>query len=104
MATKKAGLGKGLDSLITNKVAPTKPAETTAQKDEKVIEGILMDIKKVEPTANSHVRILMKMLCLNYQNLSNSSVYYSHYLFRIKKDTMRLLPVSVDGVQQSLQE
>ena len=49
MATKKAGLGKGLDSLITNKVAPTKPAETTAQKDEKVIEGILMDIKKVEP-------------------------------------------------------
>lgn len=50
MATKKAGLGKGLDSLITNKVAPTKPAETTtAKKDEKVIEGILMDIKKVEP-------------------------------------------------------
>ena len=49
MATKKAGLGKGLDSLITNKVAATKPAETVAQKDEKVIEGILMDIKKVEP-------------------------------------------------------
>jgi len=50
MATKKAGLGKGLDSLITNKVAPTKPADTTAaKKDEKVIEGILMDIKKVEP-------------------------------------------------------
>lgn len=50
MATKKAGLGKGLDSLITNKVAPTKSAETsTAKKDEKVIEGILMDIKKVEP-------------------------------------------------------
>ena len=49
MATKKAGLGKGLDSLITNKVAPTKPAEPSAQKDEKVIEGILMDIKKVEP-------------------------------------------------------
>lgn len=49
MATKKAGLGKGLDSLITNKVAPTKPAETVAVKDEKVIEGILMDIKKVEP-------------------------------------------------------
>jgi len=49
MATKKAGLGKGLDSLITNKVAPTKSAETTTQKNEKVIEGILMDIKKVEP-------------------------------------------------------
>ena len=50
MATKKAGLGKGLDSLITNKVATTKPATSeAAKKDEKVIEGILMDIKKVEP-------------------------------------------------------
>lgn len=49
MATKKAGLGKGLDSLITNKVAPTKPATEAEKKDEKVIEGILMDIKKVEP-------------------------------------------------------
>lgn len=49
MATKKAGLGKGLDSLITNKVATTKTAETTVKKDGKVIEGILMDIKKVEP-------------------------------------------------------
>lgn len=47
MATKKAGLGKGLDSLITNKVAPIKPEVTV--KDEKVIEGILIDINKVEP-------------------------------------------------------
>lgn len=47
MATKKAGLGKGLDSLITNKVAPVK-VEPVA-KDEKVIEGILVDINKVEP-------------------------------------------------------
>ena len=47
MATKKAGLGKGLDSLITNKVAPVKTEVTI--KDEKVIEGILVDIKKVEP-------------------------------------------------------
>lgn len=49
MATKKAGLGKGLDSLITNKVATTKTTEITTKKDGKVIEGILMDIKKVEP-------------------------------------------------------
>ena len=48
MATKKAGLGKGLDSLITNKVAPTDTTEV-GKNDEKVIEGILMDIKKVEP-------------------------------------------------------
>lgn len=50
MATKKAGLGKGLDSLIANKVTPVavSPVEV-AKKDEKVIEEILMDIKKVEP-------------------------------------------------------
>ena len=54
MATaKKNGLGKGLDSLITNKVntaktttATTKP---TVKKDEKVVEGILVNINKVEP-------------------------------------------------------
>jgi ParB family chromosome partitioning protein len=51
--TKKNGLGKGLDSLITNKVntaktttATTKP---TVKKDEKVVEGILVNINKVEP-------------------------------------------------------
>ena len=50
---KKNGLGKGLDSLITNKVntaktttATTKPA---VKKDEKVVEGILVNINKVEP-------------------------------------------------------
>lgn len=54
MATaKKNGLGKGLDSLITNKVntaktttATTKPA---VKKDEKVVEGVLVNINKVEP-------------------------------------------------------
>ena len=50
MATKKAGLGKGLDSLIANKVTPvTASVNETVKKDEKVIEGILIDIKKVEP-------------------------------------------------------
>ena len=48
MATKKAGLGKGLDSLITNKVAPVK-SEVVVVKDEKSIEGVLIDINKVEP-------------------------------------------------------
>ena len=55
MATaKKNGLGKGLDSLITNKVntAKTTTATTTkpaVKKDEKVVEGILVNINKVEP-------------------------------------------------------
>lgn len=49
MATaKKGGLGKGLDSLITDKV--NKPvAKKAEQNDEKVVEGILVNINKVEP-------------------------------------------------------
>ena len=49
MATKKAGLGKGLDSLITNKLALAQAVSNSPVKDEKSIEGILMDINKVEP-------------------------------------------------------
>lgn len=50
MATKKAGLGKGLDSLIANKVSSVATSSVEVEKkNEKVIEGILMDIKKVEP-------------------------------------------------------
>ena len=48
MAAKKGGLGKGLDSLITDKVS--KPVTgKTAGNDEKAVDGIMMDIKKVEP-------------------------------------------------------
>ncbi len=50
MAAKKSGLGKGLDSLITDKVsmgAATQTAEKT--RDEKSIEGIIVNINKVEP-------------------------------------------------------
>lgn len=52
MATaKKGGLGKGIDSLIPNKVNNVKPAakEETVAKDEKVVEGVLVNINKVEP-------------------------------------------------------
>lgn len=49
MATaKKNGLGKGLDSLISDKV--NKPsAKKDGVKDEKVVDGILMNINRVEP-------------------------------------------------------
>ena len=50
MAAKKGGLGKGLDSLITDKVsmgAATQTAEKT--RNEKSIEGIIVNINKVEP-------------------------------------------------------
>lgn len=47
MAARKSGLGKGLDSLISDKVSPKQTA-TTGKKDEKKIET-LVKISKVEP-------------------------------------------------------
>jgi ParB family chromosome partitioning protein len=48
MATaKKGGLGKGLDALIANK--EPKQTQTANNKSEKTIEGILVNINKVEP-------------------------------------------------------
>lgn len=48
MATaKKSGLGKGLDSLITDKVNRPTASQKTAK--EKSVEGILVNINKVEP-------------------------------------------------------
>lgn len=52
MATaKKGGLGKGIDSLIPNKVnaKATQEAGETKKKNEKVVEGIFVNINKVEP-------------------------------------------------------
>lgn len=50
MAAKKGGLGKGLDSLITNKVSMgTAPQTAEKARDEKSIEGIIVNINKVEP-------------------------------------------------------
>ena len=47
---KKNGLGKGLDSLITDKVSKPAPAkQQTEEKNEKAVDGIMMDINKVEP-------------------------------------------------------
>lgn len=50
-AAKKGGLGKGIDSLIPNKVS--KSVETAnaepSVKNEKVVEGVLVSINKVEP-------------------------------------------------------
>lgn len=52
-AAKKNGLGKGLDSLIADKVSkPAPEKKTTEEKSEKTVDGILMDINKVEPNRN----------------------------------------------------
>ena len=50
-AAKKGGLGKGIDSLIPNKVAKTAESvqTDTVAKNEKVVDGVLVNINKVEP-------------------------------------------------------
>lgn len=47
MAVKKSGLGKGLDSLITDKVG--KPAASKVNKEEVASDASMMNINKVEP-------------------------------------------------------
>ena len=47
MAVKKNGLGKGLDSLITDKV--NKPQVAGSAKKESESDATMMDINKVEP-------------------------------------------------------
>ena len=52
MATKKRGLGQGIDSLIPNKVNVNKEAETTkinTDFEKKETDGIFVNINKVEP-------------------------------------------------------
>ena len=90
----KRGLGKGLDSLIPNKMEDeTKKAAVTAGSKEVSQEDgpvTIVNITKVE--------ILMRMLWRNWQNLLSSMDYYSRFLFRTARPIMRLLPVNVDGV------
>lgn len=55
MAVKKGGLGKGLDSLITDKVGAgrvTAVRTSTDGQPEKVTDGIMVNINKVEPNRN----------------------------------------------------
>ena len=49
MATKKSGLGKGLDSLLTDKVGKSSVAKVEKPKSEHAADAVMMDIKKVEP-------------------------------------------------------
>lgn len=51
-AAKKGGLGKGIDSLIPNKVNKTVAENSVAEAavdNKKVVEGVLVNINKVEP-------------------------------------------------------
>ena len=97
--TKKNGLGKGLDSLITNKVnnaktttATTKPA---VKKDEKVVEGILVNINKVEPNREQPRKNFDEDALLELAE--SIKQFYNHYLYNRKMITMRSLLAKEDG-------
>lgn len=69
MAVKK-GLGKGLDSLITDKVntKPAAPKNNPTPKSEHAADAIMMNITKVEPNREQPRKNSMRMHCLNWQN------------------------------------
>ena len=61
------GLGKGLDSLITDKVGMNKQPETKTaapKKNEKSIDGILVNINKIEPTRITPRKLMAMMRIL----------------------------------------
>ena len=61
MATKKRGLGQGIDSLIPNKVNANKETETVkvnAGSEKNETDGIFVNINKVEPNREQKSFIL----------------------------------------------
>ena len=51
-AARKGGLGKGLDSLIADKVSKPLATNKTEENSNNALEGILVNINKVEPNRN----------------------------------------------------
>lgn len=49
MAARKSGLGKGLDSLITDKVNKTTPVKSSVDGNAAMADAVMMNINKVEP-------------------------------------------------------
>ena len=88
MAAKKSGLGKGLDSLITNKVKPA-DSPSRAEKIEKKPDTMVKYLW-LNRTENSQEKNSMKMVYWNYPNQLNSMESCSLYLYRIKTATMKL--------------
>ena len=63
MAVRKAGLGRGLDSLIPEHSIRKKP-----ENNEQKRHGFDIIMQQLNPIGNSREKILMKMHCWNYQN------------------------------------
>ena len=66
-SAKRGGLGKGLDSLIANKVGAIENVEAT-RKPEPDKEVTFVKITKVELVMSSQEKNLMRTHCWNYRN------------------------------------
>ena len=110
MAAKKGGLGKGLDSLLVNKVNADHSSDSTIVKEKstttkkkstkKETPDTMVKLSLVEPN-REQPRILMKMVCWSWQNPSNNTASCSLCLCRKKADIMRLLLANVAGEPQN---
>ena len=128
MAVKKKGLGRGLDALFPEKsVKPAATNESLHQQEEgslnasavksaaetkdtaqaAVVEEpkkseMLVKISKVEPNRTQPRKQFDEDAYWNYLNQLSSLASYSHFWFRIKAITMRLLQAREDGEQPNL--
>ena len=99
MAVKK-GLGKGLDSLITDKVN-TKPAASKnnpTPKSEHAADAIMMNITKVEPNREQPRKKFDEDALLELAE--SIKQYCSHFWYRRGRIIMRLSPGSAGGEPQ----
>ena len=91
MATKKRGLGQGIDSLIPNKVNANKETETVkvnAGSEKNETDGIFVNINKVEPNReqprknfDEDTLVDLSMTDKQYQNLLQTAKYEESYYF-----------------------
>lgn len=91
-------MGKGLDSLITDKVSkPVKPKSNHAA------DAVMIDINKVEPNREQPRKKFDEDALIELSESINSLAFYSLYFARKGMITMKSSQVSEDGEQQSWQ-
>ena len=88
-----------LNASAVKSAAETKDTAQAAVVEEPKKSEMLVKISKVELSRASS---LMRMLYWNYLNQLSSLASYSHFWFRIKAITMRLLQAREDGEQPNL--
>ena len=90
------GLGRGLDAMISDTSKPRQAEKTpektlTVKEPEGEAKGKVFTVKIacVSPAANSQESSLTRMLCWNWQSLSNNLEYFSRCWCRKKTIIMK---------------